>query len=50
MVLVNIVYNKYTIKYCILLGEEYLENFNYRKWSRAVTLKDYRSELEVGNG
>ena len=38
----------YTIKILYILGEEYLEKFNYRKWSRAVTVKDYRTELEVG--
>ena len=35
-----------------LSDEEYLElfyqKFNYRMWSRPVTVKDYRTEVEVG--
>ena len=39
-----IVYKIYTIKILYISGEEYLEKFNYRKWSSGLTLKDYRSE------
>ena len=34
----------YNNKYCIYIGEEYLEKFNYRMRSRGLAVKEFRTE------